>query len=195
VVRPLMIENLLAGTFFFYGFYSLQPYLLDVLGQRLVWVAAGVTAVGSLAGIVGNSIAPRLTRGEAWHHRPAMMMAIMGGVAAVGTFGAGIFGVLSPASHGVGPVLVLAGFWLLISFGNGVFQPLRRTLLNEHIPSAERATVLSMDAMFEEAGAAAGQPVLGWLSQSVSIPAGWIVGGVMILAGLPFLRKADRALD
>jgi MFS family permease len=195
VVRPLMFENLLAGSFFMYGFYSLQPYLLELLGRRLVWAAAAVTAVGSLAGILGNSLAPRITRGVRKRSRPARVMMAMVVLAAAGTVGAGLIGVLAPEARGAAPVAALTVAWFVISFGNGVLGPVRQTFLNEHIPSSERATVLSLDAMFGEGGAVVGQPVLGWLSQSASFPVAWLVGGIALLGGLPYLRQADRGAE
>jgi hypothetical protein len=195
VVRPLMLEGLIASTFYMYGFYSLQPYILEMLGKRLIWAVGAITAIGALAGVLGNALAPRILDGASKHRRPARVMMAASVLGAAATIGAGLSGVLSPAARGAGPVLLLTGLWLVISFGNGVLEPVRRTFINEHIPSRERATVLSIDAMFAGAGAVVGQPALGWLSQSISIPAAWLVGGVAMLTGLPFLRKADRAAD
>jgi MFS family permease len=123
------------------------------------------------------------------------VMMAAGILVATATLGAGLMGVLSPLARGAGAVAVLTALWLVISFGNGIIEPVRRTFINEHIPSRQRATVLSLDAMFGGAGSAVGQPALGWLSQSASIPAAWIAGGFMMLAGLPFLRKADQAAE
>ena len=199
VVRPLMLESMLFGAFFMYGFYSLQPYLLDLLGKQLVWAAAAVTAIGSLAGITGNTLVPHIMKGRSGRggsrRRPARVMLVMGALAATATFFAGLSGVLAPKTHGVGPIVILTAMWLVIAFTNGVVTPVRQTFINEHIPSSERATVLSLDSMFEEAGSAAGQPTLGWISQSVSIPVAWMVGSVFMVAGLPFLRSADEAAE
>jgi len=196
VVRPLMLENMLFGVFFMYGFYSLQPYLLDLIGKQLVWAAAAVTAAGALAGILGNWLVPRIMRKpDGGRRRPARVMLAMGALAACATLAAGLSGVLSKGRGSLAPVFILSAMWLTIYFTNGVVDPIRRTFINEHIPSRERATVLSLDALFEDVGATAGQPALGWISQSISIPAGWVVGSFFIFAGLPFLRRADRATD
>ena len=56
--RPLLFDSLIAGGFWMFGFYSLQPLLLDLLGRQLVWVAAVGTAVGSLAGDVSGMPRP-----------------------------------------------------------------------------------------------------------------------------------------
>jgi MFS family permease len=185
-VVPEMRSILRSGT---------QPYILERLGKRLIWAVAAITAIGSLAGILGNSLAPRILDGTGRHRRAARVMMAAGILVATATLGAGLMGVLSPVAAGAGPVIALTALWLVISFGNGIIEPVRRTFINEHIPSRQRATVLSLDAMLGGAGSAVGQPALGWLSQSASIPAAWIAGGFMMLAGLPFLRKADRAAD
>ena len=196
VVRPLMLETMLFGAFFMYGFYTLQPYLVELIGSRLIWAVAAVTAAGSLAGIVGNWLVPRIMRkGTGDRRRPARVMLVMGALAACATFAAGLSGVLSPASRGAAPVLILTAMWLVISFTNGVVTPVRQAFLNEHVRSSERATVLSLDAVFNDIGCAGGQPALGWLSQSVSIPAAWLVGSLFMFTGLPFLRRADRAAE
>ena len=54
VVRPLLWGSLASGVFFIYGFYSWQPYVLDLLGRDYVWLLGVVTAAFSLMGIGGN---------------------------------------------------------------------------------------------------------------------------------------------
>src|SRR5680860_1814892 len=72
----------------------------------------------------------------------------------------------------------------------GVTGPIRMAYINSYIPSAERATVLSLDSFFADAGGAGGQPALGWLSERASIPLGWVVG-TAFLAITPFLYRAS----
>ena len=73
--------------------------------------------------------------------------------------------------------LAAAGLYLVLGVIIGVQAPVRQAFLNRQIPSAQRATVLSLDAFFADGGASAGQLGLGWLSRAVSIPVAWIVGG------------------
>ena len=49
--------------------------------------------------------------------------------------------------------------------------------MNARIPSEQRATIISLDALFGDAGSTVGQVGLGWLSQTVSIPFAWLIGG------------------
>lgn len=194
VIRPMLFEGFFAGAFFVYCFYSLQPYLLDLLGKQLIWVAAVGTAVGSAAGMLGSGLADRVMRGSSGRRRAPRVLAVVSASASVAVLGAGVIGLVTrPQDRGWLPVLALTVMWMAMSFANGLVGPIRRSLLNRHIPSSHRATVLSFDAMFAEAGAAAGQPGLGWMSRAWSIPVAWIGGAVLLFASVPALLAADRA--
>ena len=42
--------------------------------------------------------------------------------------------------------------WLLFGLVFGLTSPIRQGFINDHIPSAQRATVLSLDALFADTG-------------------------------------------
>ncbi len=192
VVRPLLLESAAVGAFFMFGFYSLQPLLLDLMGRDLVWLAAAVTGAGALSGVAGNAIAARLMGAEA-RPRPTRVMFAASAAMAVAAAGVASVGVLAPAAGGFAPVLLAAVAWMVMTGAMGVMQPVRRSFINAHIPSRQRATVLSFDALFEDAGATAGQPALGWVSRAFSIPVAWMIGSVVVAAALPLYRRAERA--
>jgi MFS family permease len=194
VVRPLMFVSLAQGLFFIYGFYSLQPYLLDLLQRNLVWAVAAVTAAGSSMGIVGNSLVGRIMRGPGGRRRAGRVLALVAGSQALFALAIGLTGVLAPA-NARGPLLFLfvTLLWLAFSFGMGVSGPVRSALLNAQIPSAQRATVLSLDSFFSDVGGSVGQPGLGWIAQVASIPVGWMVGAVAMAAAVPLYLRADAA--
>src|SRR5450756_1346806 len=75
----------------------------------------------------------------------------------------------------------------------GVYMPVKQGWLNARIPSEQRATIISLDALFGDGGMTVGQVGLGYLSQVVSIPAAWLVGGLAQAAALPLLSRARRA--
>jgi hypothetical protein len=74
-----------------------------------------------------------------------------------------------------------------------VYIPVKQAWINDRIPSTERATIISLDALFGDAGNTAGQLGLGYVSTAVSIPAAWLVGGLAQALGLPLLGAARRA--
>ena len=194
VVRPLLFDALLAGAFWMYGSAALQPLLLDVLGRQLVWVAAVGTAVGSLAGMVGNAGAARVMRGPHGRRRPGRVLALMSALVATTVLGIGIAGLLvHPVDRGVLPLVVVVALWIGTCLGNGVMSPVRRSFLNQHVPSTHRATVLSVDALFFDVGGSGGQPALGWMSRAYSIPVAWIAGAALLFAGTQPFLIADRA--
>ncbi len=191
VVRPLLFASALSGVFFMYAFYAWQPYVLQLLGRDHVWLLGVVQALFSLMGIVGNAVvgrvmregsrrrdAPKVLAGAAW-----MQALLAGGIAAVG---------LVSSASGYGPAALAIGLWLVWGLIFGVAGPIRMSYINEHIPSAQRATVLSLDAFFVDAGSAAGQPALGWVSERASIPVAWLIGGAFV-GGASFLyQKSGR---
>jgi hypothetical protein len=75
---------------------------------------------------------------------------------------------------------------------DGVSGPIRSSYINDYIPSAQRATVLSLDAFFGDTGAAVGQPVLGWVSGRISIPVAWLIGAAFLVTA-PFLYVSSGA--
>jgi hypothetical protein len=71
----------------------------------------------------------------------------------------------------------------------GVIFPVKQAYLHQVIPSAQRATVVSFDSMLGNAGGAVGQVGLGWMSRALSIPAGYVAGGLGTLLVLPVLGR------
>ena len=70
---------------------------------------------------------------------------------------------------------------------------MRSSFINEHIPSAQRATVLSLDSLFADAGGAVGQPALGWLATRFSIGLSWLVGSAFFAVAAPLYALAGKA--
>lgn len=195
VVRPLMFVSLAQGLFFMFGFYSLQPYLLQLLARDLVWVVAAVTAAGSAMTIVGNSFVARVMRGPDGPRRSGRVLAAMAGLQALCALGIGSVGILlAPRASGLVIFAVVTLLWLVFSFAMGLSGPVRQAFINAQIPSAQRATVLSLDSFFNDAGGAAGQPGLGWIAKVWSVPVGWVVGALGLIAAVPLYLRADAAV-
>jgi MFS family permease len=92
-------------------------------------------------------------------------------------------------------------FWLAIvflvvwGFVFAVAGPVRQAYLNDMIPSKQRATVLSFDSLFGSLGGVVFQPALGRSADLWGYGTSLVIGGVIELAGLPFLFASRRQRD
>lgn len=187
VLRLCVLAAFVEGLFFIYGWYSWQRYFLDLLARELVWVAGIVAALMSVSMIAGNAIAGRISINVS---RRAAIIAANTIVRATVVVAAGLLGVLTPPEgRGVGVFSLAVLLYLIFGLSFGISQPVRMALVNRHIPSARRATVLSVDSLFNEGGGVVGQTGLGLISRRVSIPAAWVVGGAILYLQYPLYRK------
>lgn len=197
VVRPLLGVSLVQGIFFAYGFYSLSPYLLRLIGANYVWLTGAVFSAYALASIVGNlSVRWGLLKRRDGSSRSApVALAALGITMAVIVGLIGVAGLVGPGTLGVGlgSFGLVAGLWVAGGFVSGVATPVASAYLNEHIPSSQRATVLSISAMFGDGGAVVGQPAFGYAAQAFGIASTWIVGGLIMLLVPPLYRSSGRA--
>jgi MFS family permease len=194
VVRPLMWGSLAGGVFFIYAFYSWQPYVLDLLGHDYVWLLGVVTAAFSLTGIGGNMLVKRVMRTGDLRRSPTDVLVAGAIVSTVLAFAIAAIGLLF-GQPGVLPAALAITLWLLFGLVFGLTSPIRMGFINDHIPSAQRATVLSLDALFADTGGTVGQPGLGWISGRFSIPVGWLIGGVFLGIVPFFYRLSGRAAE
>jgi len=180
VVRPLMLASAVANTFMMFGFYSWQRYFLDLLGKELVWVNGVVAALVGLASIAGNLMMDRISRTIGT--RTGVLIAAV----AVRTVTILLCGLAS--SFGVAVTL-----YLVSNVAMGVAGPIRSAMINAHIPSGERATILSIDSLFSELGSGIGQSGWGYLARQRGIGSAWAAAGAFLVLGIPFLLLARRA--
>ena len=183
VVRFIMFSSLVQGVFFMYGFYSWQKYFLDLLGRDLVWVTGVIAALVGLTQIFGNLLVGRIT---ARVPDRGLILMVCSGVTTVAVIGAAL----------VQQFWIAVPLYLVSTIAFGISMPVKQGWLNARIPSQQRATIISLDALFGDGGSTVGQVGLGYLSQAVSIPVAWLVGGVVQGASVPLLgvaRRAERA--
>ncbi|PYP20891.1 MAG: MFS transporter, partial [Gemmatimonadetes bacterium] len=159
VVRPVMLASLVTMSFMIFGFYSWQKYFLDLLGKNLIWVNGVISSLVGLALIAGNALVPRVAR--AVGTRTGVLTLSIAVQAATAT-ACGALGLLAP-----GPVTfyVVVLLYLVYSVALGVSMPVKQGYLNAHIPSAQRATVISLDAFFASLGGVVGQTTWGYLAR------------------------------
>jgi MFS family permease len=183
VVRFIMFATLVQGVFFMYGFYSWQKYFLDLLGRDLVWVTGVIAALVGLTQILGNALVGRITSRVSDR---GLILMVCTGVSTVAIVGAAL----------VQQFWIAVPLYLVSAVAFGISMPVKQGWLNARIPSEQRATIISLDALFGDGGSTVGQVGLGWLSQTVSIPFAWLVGGLTQAIGVPLLgvaRRAERA--
>jgi MFS family permease len=184
-MRLLVMHSFLIFGFFFWAWYAWQPYFLGLLERDAVWVAGVIAALFSLADILGNVLVSRVARPG--RRRTTILLAASA--------------VLSAAMVATGAIQffwVTVPLFLVGAVAVGVLTPVRQTYLHLSIPSSERATLVSFDALVGSVGSIGGQVGLGYLSQERSIPAGFVVGGLATLLGLPIfarLRARNEPVD
>lgn len=86
-------------------------------------------------------------------------------------------------------VLGLLVVWALVF---AAITPVRKAYLNGLIDSERRATVLSLDALFESSGGIVIQPALGRAADVWSYPMSYAIGAGIQALALPFLWLAQR---
>ncbi|HBY73156.1 MAG TPA: hypothetical protein DEG44_00495, partial [Candidatus Kerfeldbacteria bacterium] len=74
--------------------------------------------------------------------------------------------------------------------GRGLMAPLHKSYLNKHIPSAERATLLSFNSLVSKIGAGIGLITFGWLAKQYSISLTWLLAGILLLLLIPLYNHA-----
>jgi MFS family permease len=190
VVRPVMLASLVNMSFLIFGFYSWQRYFLDLLGRELVWVSGVIAALLALSTIAGNAlVGPLTTRGVS---RPRILMLSVAVQAAM-VVGAGALGLVAQGKAGVQPFVAVVGLYLVYGLALGVSMPVKQGYVNDHIPSAQRATIISLDSFFANLGGVAGQSGWGYLSRMRSIADAWVYAGAALLIGVPLYWWAGRA--
>ena len=164
-----------------YGFYALQPYLLELWGDETAYAIAGVAAA-ILAGaqIAGGLLAPRL--GKAFRSRTGLLL--IGSL--LSTLTIGLMGMFP----NFWVVLGLVALWGMLF---SVMLPVRQAYLNALIPSRRRATVLSFDSLLGSSGGVVTQPALGKAADLWSYPTTYMLSAVIQAGSIPFSWLARRA--
>lgn len=179
-VRWLMLAAPFSFGVGIYAFYAMQPYLLELYGDPSAYGIAGLAAaVVAGAQIIGGLAIPVMRR--MFSRRTDALLAVT------------IVSVISLALIGLASsfwvALVLLVFWAL-SFAAG--RPIRQAFLNGVIPSDQRATVLSFDALMGSAGGVLTQPALGRVADVWSYSTTYLVSAVIQVAAVPFVILARR---
>lgn len=176
-VRLLMFVTFIQFGVGTWAFYAWQPYFLDLLGRPdAVWVAGLIASLIALAGIAGNALVGVARR--VFRKRSSIIL-----VSSV-AYAAALLAVGLLDSF-----FLVVGVFLGATVISRMAGPVRSAYLHEIIPSSERATVISFDALFGSVGSVGGQTGLGYLAQVQSIPVGFVTGGAIAFLSVPFLVR------
>jgi MFS family permease len=179
-VRYVMLAAPFSAGVGIYVFYALQPYLLELFGDRTAYSVAGLAAaVVAGAEVLGGWLAPRIRR---LVRKRTTILVISVGVAAL------ILVVLG-FTRAFWAALALLTLWAVVDAA-GV--PVRQAYLNDMIASKQRATVLSFDSLIGSSGGVVVQPLLGRAADAYGYAASLAIGGVIQLISVPFLLASRR---
>jgi MFS family permease len=179
-VKWLMVQGLVTGGVGIYGFYALQPYLLELYGDPHAYQIAGLSAaIVAGAQMLGGLCAPLI---RARFKRRTSALLLIAGLSSLTLLAVGTF-----ESFWVAIALVVV--WALLFAAT---MPIRQAYLNGLIPSRERATILSFDSLTTNIGGVWTQPALGRAADAWSYPTTYVISGAISLAGLPFVLLSRR---
>jgi MFS family permease len=179
-VKWLMVQGFLVGGVGVYGFYALQPYLLELYGDPQAYQIAGLAAaIVAGAQILGGLAASQIRR--LFHRRTSALIAITG----ITALTLGLVGILQY----FWAVIALIVVWGLLF---AAAMPIRQTYINGLIPSSQRATVLSFDSLMASGGGVWAQPALGRAADVWGYPSSYLFGAGITALALPFLVLSRR---
>jgi len=94
-----------------------------------------------------------------------------------------------------GSLAGFAIFYLTLFIFNGMSNPPHAALFNAQIPEEKRSTLLSFESFFLQIGGLFGSLLMGYISNTISIPIAWFVGsGILGVSSLVyfFLPMVER---
>jgi MFS family permease len=179
-VRWMMLAAPFTAGVGIYAFYAFQPYLLQLYGDPRAYGVAGLAAaIVAGAQIVGGLMVSRVRR--LFSRRTHAL--ILGGALNV------VLLALVGLTANFVLALVLLTAWCLVF---AIEAPLRQAFVNGMIPSDQRATVLSFDALMGSAGGVVAQPALGRTADLFGYPASYVVAAGVSALAIPFAILARR---
>lgn len=179
-VRWMITASAFTDGVSIYGFYAMQPYLLDLYGDPEAYGIAGLSAaiVGG-AQIAGGLVVSRLS--GVVRRRTTLLLGVV--------LGSGLTLVLIGLVPGFPAAVSLLVVWGLLF---ATVMPVRQAYLNELIPSEQRATGLSLDSLMGSGGGVIAQPLLGRAADVWGYPASYLCGAAIQLMAAPFIWLVRR---
>src|SRR4051794_17291727 len=179
-VKWLMVESLFTGGVGIYGFYALQPYLLELYGDPHAYSIAGLSAaIVAGAQILGGMAAPRIRR--RFRRRTSALLL----TASLSTIAIALMGLL----ESFWPVIGVTVVWALLFAAT---MPIRQAYMNGLIPSRQRATILSFDSLMGSSGGVWAQPALGRAADAWGYAQSYLLTAGISALALPALAMSRR---
>jgi len=179
-VRWLMLAAPFTAGAGIFAFYAMQPYLLELYGDESAFGIAGLAAaIVAGAQVVGGLLVLQIRR---LVRRRTDALLAGASVSVIVLVALGITSTFWVA-------LALISMWALTFAATA---PIRQAYVNGIIPSEQRATVLSFDALMSSSGGVVAQPALGRAADVWGFSTAYVISGVITAAALPFLAFARR---
>ena len=179
-VKWLMVQSLFTGGVGIYGFYALQPYLLELYGDPEAYQIAGLSAaIVAGAQILGGLAAPRIRK--RFRKRTSALLL----TAALSSMTMALVGVF----ENFWAVIALTVVWALLFAAS---SPIRQAYMNGLIPSRQRATILSFDSLMSSTGGVWAQPVLGRAADVWGYGPSYLLSAGISAFALPFIALSRR---
>ncbi len=185
-IRMFMLAAPFASGIGVWLFYAFQPYLLELFGDPdAVYLSGIAAAVFAVAQMIGGVAVPWVRRQFATRSSLLISQVFLSAVAIAGVGAAQWLEI---------PI----GFWVatalltLTALGWAISGPVQQALVNEIIPSKQRATVLSFSSLMGSAGGVVAQPALGRAADVYSLGTAYLISGVLMLFQAPFLWAVKK---
>jgi MFS family permease len=179
-VRWVMIASAFTDGVSIYGFYAMQPYLLQLYGNPKAYGIAGLSAAIVGAAQIGGGLL--VTR---FAHAVRRRTSILQAAALASALTLALIGLIPRFSIAVGLLVIWALLFAMV-------KPVRQGYLNELIPSDQRATGLSFESLIGSSGGVVAQPLLGKAADIWGYPASYLCGATIQLMAAPFIWLARR---
>lgn len=177
-IRWVMLASPFSMGVGVYAFYAMQPYLLELYGDPEAFGVAGLAAAVLAGAQIIGGLSVFFVR-RLFRNRTTALVA--GGL--IGTSALLLIGLTDRFWIAVALLVV----WALTFSATA---PMRQAYVNGLIPSGQRATVLSFDALMGSSGGVAAQPALGRVADVWSYSASYAVAAGIQALAIPFLVLA-----
>ena len=180
-VRWLMLAAPFTTGAGMYVFYAMQPFILELYGNESAYSVVGImSSLIAVTQIIGGLSEPIIAR----------LFKLRSTILIVGSTLSALLVFLIGYSTGF---WVAAGFFLLWAMVFSAIGPFRQAFINACLPSKQRATILSFDALLGSLGGAVTNPVLGRFADVYTYGASIMVAALIQVVAIPCMFLARQA--